>query len=123
GGLLYQYNGVNVVPFSKLYAQVLPFDEVNALVADPWGRLWISSRNGLFVFDTYTWSFATQQPYVRGLVDKPVVGMFNRGDAFFLATGDGKVWQIGAQTKTLLFSFDAQAIIDRKPVGRLFVAD
>ncbi|MBE8719299.1 hypothetical protein C4F40_00965 [Sphingobacterium sp. Ka21] len=123
GGQLYRYDGVNVVPFAKLYERSVPYAEVQSMAADPWGRLWLHTRNGLLVFDTRSWSFVEDASYVKGLKGLGIVGLFNRGDAFFVATETGMVWQVYQKHRTFLFYFDPQGGRGRKTVGRLFVAD
>ncbi|GGH30836.1 hypothetical protein GCM10011418_43210 [Sphingobacterium alkalisoli] len=123
GGQLYRYDGVNVVPFAKLFSGKVPFDELESLAADKWGRIWLHSRNGLLVFDTQQWRFVDKESYAKGLVGLQVAGMFNQGDRFLIATADGMVWQIQSDRKTFLFYFDPDTDTKRKPVGRLFVAD
>ncbi|TJZ59867.1 hypothetical protein FAZ15_13300 [Sphingobacterium olei] len=123
GGQLYRYDGVNVMPFAKLYAQALPYDEVQSMAADPWGRLWLNTRNGLLIFDINSWSFVEHASFVKGIKNLGIVGMFSRGDAFFVATETGMVWQVHENHKTFLFYFDPQGGRGRRTVGSLFVAD
>ena len=94
GGVLHRYDGVNVIPFTKLYSQTLPFDEVSSLLADPWGRLWINSRNGLAVFDTNTWSMIGKEHGIGKLVGKSVVAFYGGDDALYVADGEGLIWQV-----------------------------
>lgn len=123
GGLIYRFDGVSVTPFSKLYGKELPFYEANALHADPWGRLWISTRNGLAIFDLNSWSFIERDHPLGELAGRQVVSFFASDDAFYLADRRGNVWLIGEQNKRLLFQFNPYAVFERRPVGRLLVAD
>lgn len=123
GGELFRYDGVHVLPFAKLYPGRLPFDEIQDLSMDPWGRLWLNSRNGILIFDLKTWQFCYQQPFAEKLVHRKAVGFARMKDDFFVATDRGEVYQITAQDKTFLFSFDYAKGLGRTPVGRLFVAD
>ncbi|PPL03754.1 sensor histidine kinase [Parapedobacter indicus] len=123
GGQLYRYDGVNVVPFSKLYSHGLPFYEVSDFHADPWGHLWINTRNGLAIFDLRSWSFVKEDHYLSDLVGRPVASCFKLDDLFYLADGLGSLWRIDALSKHFLFQFDPNAVYDRRPVGRMLVAD
>src|SRR5690606_39000384 len=44
-------------------------------------------------------------------------------DAFYVADRRGNVWRIGRDSKQLLFRFDPYAVYERRPVGRILVAD
>lgn len=123
GGLVYRFDGVSVTAFAKLYEAELPFYEVENLHADHWGRLWISTRNGLAVFDLETWSFLNRDHPLGELAGRQVVSFFSADDVFYLADRRGNVWHIGKQGKRLLFNFDPYAVYERRPVGRLLVAD
>lgn len=57
GSLLYRYDGISIKPFHELYKGPLYFTEVNKLMADRHGRLWLETRNGLLIFDTQKWKF------------------------------------------------------------------
>jgi len=124
GGQLYRYDGVNVVPFSKLCGDTLPFYEVNSLYTDPWGCLWIGTRNGLEIFDLNTWAFVGDGHLLHDLVGRPVVSCFKMDDkVFYLADGLGSLWRMDASSKQLLFQFDPQAVYERRSVGRMLVAN
>ncbi|WP_437920478.1 sensor histidine kinase [Sphingobacterium sp. LRF_L2] len=123
GGEVYRYDGVNVVPFAKLYPAKLPFDEIQDLEIDPWGRIWMNSRNGMLVFDIYSWSFCYNNAFVRGLTKQKALAFCRTSNAFFIATEKGEVWQINENRREFLFSFDAERGLGRHPVGRVFVAD
>lgn len=123
GGLIYRFDGVSVNTFSKLYNKALPFYEANDLYADPWGRLWINTRNGLVLFDLTTWSFIDSNHPLGALIGRQVVSCFNTKGKFYLADGDGSVWSIDQDEKRLLFRFDANVVYERRPVGRVLVAD
>ncbi len=123
GGSLYRYNGVSITAFSTLYSQKLPFDEVTHIMADTWGNLWIDTRNGLYVFDLNTWSFVDNNHGLYGLTGKPILAFYNAGESVYVADRDGWVWVVEKSTKTRLFYFDCGAVEERKPVGKLLVAD
>lgn len=123
GGELFRFDGVQVSPFAKLYAGRLPFDEIQDLAIDPWGRLWINSRNGILVFDTQSWEFCFDPPFVKNLTHQKAIGFCYSKGAFFVATEAGQVWQIQKSKKQFLFSFDYAKGLGRTPVGRMFVAD
>lgn len=123
GGVVYRYDGVNVIPFSKLYSQTLPFDEVSSLLADPWGRLWINSRNGLAVFDTNTWSMIGKEHGIGKLVGKSVVAFYGGDDALYVADGEGLIWQVDESAAKPRFHFDAHAAHERRPLGKILIAD
>ena len=123
GGVLYRYDGVNVIPFTKLYSQTLPFDEVSSLLADPWGRLWINSRNGLAVFDTNTWSMIGKEHGIGKLVGKSVVAFYGGDDALYVADGEGLIWQVDESAAKPRFHFDAHAVHERRPLGKILIAD
>jgi len=123
GGQLYRYDGVNVVPFSKLYSKNLPYYEVSEFLTDPWGHLWINTRNGLAIFDLRTWTFIEERHYLFDLVGRSAASCFKRADVFYVADGLGGLWQINARSKTRLFHFNPIAVYDRRPVGRMLVAD
>jgi len=123
GGQLYRYDGVNVVAFSKLYKDALPFYEVSNFFADPWGRLWINTRNGLEIFDLQTWAFVEKEHFLSDFVGRPEVSFFKTGDLFYLADGLGNLWRMDASSKELLFQFNADAVSPRRSKGRRLVAD
>jgi len=123
GGMLYRYDGVNVVPFSRIYKGTIPFDEVSKLTADPWGRLWIGTRNGLFIFDTNTWAMADGQHPMARLVGKALIAFYPHGDALYVADGDGNVWKVGESAINRLFRFNANAVNERWPLGKILIAD
>ncbi|WP_353195546.1 histidine kinase [Parapedobacter defluvii] len=123
GGQLYRYDGVNVVPFSKLYGHPLPFYEVSDFSADPWGYLWIGTRNGLAIFDLKTWTFVKEGHYLNDLVGIRAASYFKSDNAFYLADWQGRLWHIDALSKQLLFQFDPHAVYERRPIGRMLVAD
>ncbi|WP_353129425.1 sensor histidine kinase [Parapedobacter pyrenivorans] len=123
GGVLYRYDGVNVIPFSKLYSETLPFDEVSNLLADPWGRLWINSRNGLAVFDTNTWSLIGKEHGIGELVGKSVIAFYRGDNVLYVADGEGAVWQVGEYTAKQRFRFDTHVVHERRPLGKILIAD
>lgn len=123
GGLISRFDGVSVTSFAKLYGKELPFFEADGLHADPWGRLWISTRNGLVLFDLKTWSFVGRDHPLGELVGRRVVSFFASDDAFYVADRRGNLWLIDAYNKRLLFQFNPYAVFERRPVGRLLVAD
>ncbi|GHE39898.1 sensor histidine kinase [Sphingobacterium griseoflavum] len=123
GGELFRYDGVHVLSFAKLYPGRLPFDEIQDLTIDPWGRLWLNTRNGLLIFDLATWQFCDEQPYAQRLHQHKAIGFAEVKGDFFMATDRGEVFQITATGKEFLFSFDYTKGLGRTPVGRLFVAD
>ncbi|GGG97204.1 hypothetical protein GCM10007415_35610 [Parapedobacter pyrenivorans] len=123
GGMLYRYDGVNVIPFSKLYSETLPFDEVSDLLADPWGRLWINSRNGLAVFDTNTWSLIGKEHGIGELVGKSVIAFYRGDNVLYVADGEGAVWQVGEYTAKQRFRFDTNVVHERRPLGKILIAD
>src|SRR5690606_5885880 len=123
GGLVSRFDGVSVTPFSKLCGEALPFYEAEDLQADPWGRLWISTRNGLELFDLKTWTFLGRDDSLGELIGRRVVAFFARDEAFYVADRRGNVWLIEESGKRLLFQFDPYAVVERLPVGRLLVAD
>lgn len=123
GGLVYRFDGVSVTTFAKLYGGTQPFYEADGLYADPWGRLWISTRNGLALFDLETWSFLDRDHPLGELAGRQVVSFFSTNDAFYVADRRGNVWRIGRDSKQLLFRFDPYAVYERRPVGRILVAD
>ncbi|NGM67247.1 histidine kinase [Sphingobacterium sp. SGR-19] len=123
GGELYRYDGVHVVPFAKLYAEKLPFDEVQTLAIDPWGRIWLNTRNGMLIFDLTTWRFCFNEHFAEGLTEKKAIAFCQTETDFFVATENGRVWQIDQYGKTLLFSFMADKRRGRLTVGNLFTAD
>ncbi|WP_262245402.1 sensor histidine kinase [Parapedobacter soli] len=123
GGLISRFDGVSVTPLAKLYGKELPFYEADDLHADPWGRLWISTRNGLKIFDLNTWSFAGRDHPMEELAGRQVVSFFAADDVFYMADRRGNVWLVGERDARLLFRFDPYAVFERRPVGRLLVAD
>jgi signal transduction histidine kinase len=123
GGELYRYDGVHVVPFSKLYEGKLPFDEVQTLAIDPWGRIWLNTRNGILIFDLHTWRFCFNEDFAETLTEKKAQAFCQTGEDFFVATESGEVWQIERHRKTLLFSFIVDKRKGRHTVGNLFTAD
>lgn len=125
GGVLHRYDGVNVTPFSRLYGAALPFDEVVAIQADPWGRLWIDTRNGLFIFDTQTWSFIDRQHAnpIGELAGEALIAFYSDATNLYIADDTGAVWRIGESAKELLFHFQPTGINRRKPVGKMLAAD
>ncbi len=123
GGLISRFDGVSVIAFAKLYGKELPFYEADGLQADPWGRLWISTRNGLVLFDLNTWSFVDRGHPLGELVGRQVVSFFGADDAFYVADRRGNVWLVNEHGKRVLFQFDPYAVFERRPVGRLLVAD
>jgi len=123
GGLISRFDGASVTPFSKLYGKELPFYEADGLHADPWGRLWISTRNGVVLFDLNTWSFVDRDNPLGELAGRRVVSFFATEDAFYVADRRGNVWLISEHGKRLLFQFDPYAVFERRPVGRLLVGD
>lgn len=123
GGILYRYDGVNVVPFSKLYSETLPFDEVSNLLADPWGRIWMNTRNGLAIFDTNTWTMIGEQHPLGKFVGAPLVAFFNSGNTVFMAENNGNVWQINQDQTNILFRFDPHTTNERKPLGKVLITD
>lgn len=123
GGELYRYDGVHVVPFAKLYEEKLPFDEVQTIAIDPWGRIWLNTRNRMLVFDLTTWRFCFNEHFVEGLTEKKALAFCQAENSFFVATQSGEVWQIDQYKKTLLFSFTVDKRKGRHTVGNLFTAD
>ncbi len=123
GGELYRYDGINVTPFSKLYEKKLPFEDIQALAIDPWGRIWINGRNSVFIFDTERWTFVHDPSLVRGLRNNKAISFYRYQDDFFVASESGDVWQVSKQNKALLFSFDSHKSLKRRTIDRLFKAD
>lgn len=123
GGELYRYDGMHVVPFSKLYEEKLPFDEVQTLAIDPWGRIWLNTRNGILIFDLHTWRFCFDEQFAQTLTEKKALAFCQTENGFFVATENGEIWQIDQYRRTLLFSFVVDKRKGRHTVGNLFAAD
>ncbi|MBD1431784.1 hypothetical protein H8B06_03020 [Sphingobacterium sp. DN00404] len=123
GGELYRYDGVHVIPFSKLYDEKLPFDEVQTLAIDPWGRIWLNTRNGILIFDLRTWRFCFNEDFAEILTERKALAFAQTDKGFWVATENGEVWQISRDSKTFLFSFVADKRKGRHTVGHLFAVD
>lgn len=123
GGELFRYDGVSVTPFSKLYEKEIPFEDVQSIATDPWNRIWINGRNRIYIFDPHVWAFLENNKLTKRLTDHKAISFCRSGDAFFVATETGEVWQIDKQRKTLLFSFDPKKRLRRPTIDRLFKAD
>lgn len=123
GSLLYRYDGVSIRPFEELYASELGFTEVNRLTTDDCGRLWLETRNGLFIFDTMLWRFIGQDTFSKGLLGEYVIAIFNQGKHLFVATRSGVVWQINGYKKRRVLGFEPALSELRRPVGHCLLAD
>lgn len=123
GGELYRYDGVHVIPFSKLYDEKLPYDEVQTLAIDPWGRIWLNTRNGLLIFDLNTWRFCFHEHFAKILTERKALAFGQTDKEFLVATDVGEVWQISRDSSTLLFTFVADKHRGRHTVGNLFTLD
>ncbi len=123
GSTIFRYDGVNVTPFSRLYGDALPFYEVDQLHADPWGHLWLNTRNGIAIFDLHTWKFVSHGHRLAEFVGQQLIACFKSSDGFFVADKRGMAWSIAARDVQLLFRFDPSNVDQRRPVGRMLVAD
>lgn len=123
GSLLYRYDGFKIRSFNELYLGPLGFTEVNRLMADQAGRLWIETRNGLAIFDTETWHFIEKTDFSEGLLREDIVAMFDEGDCQFVAVQSGTLWKINGLKKTKLLEFDPIQPELRRPVGHSLLTD
>lgn len=123
GGVIYRYDGVSVAPFGKSYGSQLPFYEVDNIYADPWGYLWISTRNGMRIFDLYAWEFIEEDHRLGVFLGIDLVTAFKDEGAFYIADRQGSIWSVGKEEIVQLFVFDSESVDERRPVGRMLVAD
>jgi len=123
GSVLYRYDGVAIKPFHELYIGPLAFTEVNKLTADNRGRLWLETRDGLFIFDTQQWQFIRQNAFSKGLCGEHVIAIFNKGNTLYVATRSGVVWQIIGFKKRKVLEFKPALSELRRPVGHCMLAD
>ncbi|WP_153848290.1 MULTISPECIES: sensor histidine kinase [Sphingobacterium] len=123
GSLLYRYDGVAIKAFNELYTEPLGFTEVNKLTTDDLGRLWLETRNGLFIFDTQLWQFIEKDTFSKGLVGEDIIALSNQGKNLFVATRSGILWQISGFRKKKLMEFQPALSELRRPIGKSLIAD
>ncbi len=123
GSLLYRYDGISIKSFHELYKGPLYFTEVNKLMADRQGRLWLETRNGLLIFDTQKWKFIKDAEFAKGLWGEDVIAMFDQQDKQYIATKSGILWQINGTKKRELLKFNRTINELRRPLGKRLIAD
>lgn len=123
GNLLYRYDGVSIRSFSELYKGEHYFTEVNRIMADREGRLWLSTRNGLLIFDTLKWAFLNNTHIAKNLWKDDVIDMFDDGESQFIATKSGLLWQIQGQKKRIRLRFDPSNKELRPIAGKRLISD
>jgi len=123
GNLLYRYDGISVKPFTELYLGPLHFTEVNNLLTDCQGRLWLETRNGLLIFDIKNWKFIQDKDWVKELLGEQILAMFDQNKKQYVATKNGVLWEINKTGKKKLLRFPPTSNELRRPVGRRLIAD
>ncbi len=123
GGKVYRYDGVRLLPLSKLYGKELPFAEAIHAKADPWGRIWIETIAGMHIFDTHSWRFLTDEDGLGVFLNKRQITVYRNAQRFFVIVDHTQLWEVMPKKAKKLADFIASNLNFSEPVNQLISLD